>query len=123
MSVADSITSLANQTLTVTRRQVQPRVKGRAVPPVTSQFAILASVQAVTGRDLQRLGDGRITGDVWSIYTRTQLYIGSTETTAEAGYQPDLVEVAGKLCEVEHLETWPHLGDVFYKAIVRARAS
>ena len=80
MSYADSITSLANQTVTVTRRQVSSRIKGRAQPPVVATFAITASVQATSGRDLKRLPDGRITGDVWTVYTRQQLYLGCTES-------------------------------------------
>lgn len=120
MSYADSITSLANQSVTVTRRQVSSRIKGRAQPPVVTTFAITASVQATSGRDLKRLPDGRITGDVWTVYTRQQLFIGCTEAGSEAGYQPDLLQIDGKLCEIEHLETWPHLGSVYYKAICRA---
>jgi hypothetical protein len=123
VSYADSITSLANATLTVTRRQETASIKGREQPPITTTLSILASAQPTSGRDLQRLGDGRITGDRWTVYTTTRLYIGSTEAGTEGGYLPDLITIGDKQHEVEHLEHWEAFGAQHYKAICRAVVS
>lgn len=120
MSYADSIPSLSNGSLTVTRRlQVAP-VSGRAQAPTTSTLSIVASFQPTSGRNLQRMGDGRITGDLWTVWTKTRLYIGSTETGTEGGYLPDLVTIGDKQHEVEHVEHWSAFGAEHYKAICRA---
>lgn len=123
MSYSDSITSLANATLTVTRRQEAAPINGRAQPPTISTLSILASAQPTSGRDLLRLGDGRITGDRWTVYTKTRIYIGSTEAGIEGGYLPDLITIGDKQHEVEHLEHWSAFGSEHYKAICRAVVS
>jgi len=123
MSYTDSITNLANATLTVTRRQEAAPINGRAQAPTTSTLSILASAQPTSGRDLLRLGDGRITGDRWTVYTKTRIYIGSTEAGTEGGYLPDLITIGDKQHEVEHLEHWSAFGAEHYKAICRAVVS
>ena len=123
MSYSDSITNLANATLTVTRRQEAAPINGRAQPATTSTLSILASAQPTSGRDLLRLGDGRITGDRWTVYTKTRIYIGSTEAGTEGGYLPDLITIGDKQHEVEHLEHWSAFGSEHYKAICRAVVS
>lgn len=123
MSYADSITSLANATLTVIRRQEVAPINGRAQAPTTATLSIRASAQPTSGRDLQRLGDGRISADLWTVYTTTRLYIGSTEAGTEGGYLPDLIIIGDKQHEVEHLEHWSAFGAQHYKAICRAVVS
>ncbi len=123
MSYADSITSLANATLTVTRRQEVAPINGRAQTPITTTFAIRASAQPTSGRDLLRLGDGRISADRWTVYTTTRLYLGSTEAGTESGYLPDLITIGDKQHEVEHLEHWEAFGAQHYKAVCRAVVS
>lgn len=123
MSYADSITSLANATLTVTRRQEVAPINGRAQAPTTVTLSIRASAQPTTGIDLQRASDGRTTGDLWTVYTTTRLYIGSTEAGTEGGYLPDLITIGDKQHEVEHLENWSAFGAQHYKAICRAVVS
>ncbi len=123
MSYADSITSLANATLTVTRRQEVAPLNGRAQTPITTTLTIRASAQPTSGRDLLRLGDGRISADRWTVYTTTRLYIGSTEAGTEGGYLPDMLTIGDKQHEVEHLEHWSAFGAQHYKAICRAVVS
>ena len=123
MSYTDSITALANATLTVTRRQQVAPIAGRAQAPTTSTLSILASAQPASGRDMQRLADGKITGDLWTVWTKTRLYIGATEGGTEGGYLPDLITIGDKQHEVEHLEHWSAFGSEHYKAICRAVVS
>lgn len=123
MSYSDAITSLANATLTVTRRQETAPIKGREQPPITTTLSIRASAQPTSGRDLLRLGDGRISADRWTVYTTTRLYLGSTEVGTEGGYLPDLIAIGDKQHEVEHLEHWEAFGAQHYKAICRAVVS
>ena len=123
MSYSDSIGSLANVTLTVTRRLEVGPINGRAQPPTTSTLSIRASAQPTSGRDLERLGDGRVSSDLWTVYTTSRLYIGATETGTEGGYLPDLITIGDKQHEVEHLERWSAFGSEHYKAICRAVVS
>ena len=88
MSYADSITSLANATLTVTRRRQAAPVDGRDQAPTTSTFTIVASAQPTSGRDLQRLPDGKISADLWTVYTKTRLYLGATDAGTEGATFP-----------------------------------
>lgn len=120
MSYADSITSLANATLTVTRRQQAAPVDGRDQAPTTSTFTIVASAQPTSGRDLQRLPDGKISADLWTVYTKTRLYLGATDAGTEGGYLPDIIQIGDKQHEIEHLEHWSAFGAEHFKAICRA---
>jgi len=123
MSYTDSITNLANATLTVTRRQEVAPINGLAQAPITTTLSVVANAQPTSGSDLLRLGDGRISADLWTVYTTTRLYIGSTEAGTEGGYLPDLITIGDKQREVEHLEHWSAFGAQHYKAICRAKVS
>lgn len=116
MPLTDSILNLANTTITITHRTETPRVLGRAQPPTTATVSALASVQPTSGRDLQRLPEGRNTQDLISVWTLAELLLGDVG----AGILPDLIAYAGSSYEVEHVEPWTnHLGVVYYFGIAR----
>lgn len=120
MPYTDSITSLANESaLLVTRRAVSPRIAGRDQPPTITSFTIVASVQPITGRELERLSDGKIDSELFTIYTKTELKIGG----GGSGLLPDLISYLMKTLEVEKLEPWDAFGAKYYKAIARAIVS
>lgn len=115
MSYAAAVTSLANATLEVTRRAepVAVRVAGRVQPPVTSTFSIRASLQTPTGKDLERLPEGRWTSDMRVVYTLTALILGGPGT----GFLCDVVTIEGSPFEVQHVEPWDSLGGSFWRAV------
>lgn len=116
MAFTQSITSLANYTLTGTRRAEAALVAGREQPTVNTTFtAPNCSVQPPTNEDLQRLPEGRTVDDALVVFSTTRLQVGGPDT----GYQPDLLTIRGQLYEVEHLEHWPAFGVEYWYAIVR----
>lgn len=116
MPLTDSILNLANTTITITHRTEVPRVQGRTQPPVTSTVSAKASVQPTSGRDLQRLPEGKNTQDLVSVWTLEPLQLGDVGQ----GILPDLVAYNGSTYEAEHVEPWlGHLGVTYYFAIAR----
>ena len=116
MPLTDSILNLANTTIVITHRTESPRVLGRTQPPTTTTVSAKASVQPTSGRDLQRLPEGKGTQDLISVWTLEPLQLGDVG----AGILPDLVLYSGSTYEVEHVEPWTnHLGVTYYFAIAR----
>ena len=116
MPLTDSILNLSNATITITRRTESPRLLGRTQPPTTATVSAKASVQPTSGRDLQRLPEGKNTQDLISIWTLEPLQLGDIGQ----GILPDLITYAGSTYEVEHLEPWTnHLGVTYYFGIAR----
>jgi hypothetical protein len=98
VNLAPVITSLATGTYTVTRRDAATSgVDGRQVAASVTTFDILASVQPMGGRDLQRLPEGLRAAERLSVYTATPLRVSRT---------PDTVEIDGETWEVEVVEQW-----------------
>lgn len=110
MSATDAIGSLATGSYTVTRHAAGTRVQGRSVPGAVSTFSIIASVQPVTGRQLQDLPEGQRGTETIAIYTRTEL------KTRSADSEPDLVDNEGVPFEVVRVERWRAFSDVHYRA-------
>lgn len=116
MPLTDSILNLANAAITITHRTEVPRVLGRTQPPVTSTVSAKASVQPTSGRDLQRLPEGKNTQDLVSIWTLEELKLGDVGL----GILPDLVLYNGSTYEVEHVEPWTnHLGVTYFFGVAR----
>jgi hypothetical protein len=114
---ADLIESFATGTYTVTRRAAAAFVIGRAGTPGTSTLAIRASVYPATGRDLQRLPEGRRSLETRTLHTTTQLLVAT-----EGGNNCDLVTIDGQQWEVQMCETWPSAPNLAFKAIVQRAA-
>lgn len=120
MSYAAAIGSLANDTIVISRRAQAARVAGREQPPASvTTIPARASVQTPTGKDLQRLAEGRLVGDVRVVFTRMALLVGGPGT----GFLPDFVSFEGLVYEVEHVEHWKSFGANYYRAVVRATSS
>ena len=116
MPLTDSILNLANTTIQITHRTESPRVLGRTQPPVTATVSAKASVQPTSGRDLQRLPEGRNTQDLISVWTLEPLQLGDIGQ----GILPDLVLYNGSTYELEHVEPWVnHLGVAYWFGVAR----
>lgn len=117
MGYVEAIPSLANELITVTRRTETPKVAGREQPTTDIVFpGIIASVQAPTGKDLDRDSDGRSVQDLRVVFTEFVLQAGGPGT----GLLSDLVEIQGTLYELEHLEDWSAFDEGYCRAVVRA---
>ena len=116
MPYTQSITSLSNETMTVTRRAENAHVKGKEQPSTDTSFSIKGSFQPAKGKDLQRLPEGRILSEIFALWTLTELRAGTP-----AGALADRVNYRGKLYEVEHVEPWlGWFGGNYWKVLVRA---
>lgn len=88
-------------TYTVTRTEVGDYTQGRYASGPQSTFPIVADVQAVSGRTLKDLPEGKRAEDVQVLYTLAELRAGKpAEPQASASddpaVEPDLVEIDGE---------------------------
>lgn len=117
MDLSSLVDSFATGTYTVTRRTAAGYLRGVANPTTDETFAIRASVQPATGKDLLRLPEGRRADETRIIFTTTQLLIGDEGLTTEA----DTVSIDGQNWEVQHVESWLQAGGgVAYRCIAQA---
>jgi hypothetical protein len=87
-------------------------VDGVWTPAVDSVIAMQAGVYPLNGRALQRLPEGRRTGDVREVFTIAELRVSAP------GQAADKIEIDGAAFEVEIVENWQASGN-FYRSIVR----
>ena len=94
-------TLLGTLSLTVTRYGAAGSfVRGVFSPDAPSTFSIIASVQPLTGRELQQLPELQRTSARMKLYTTTQL------ETAREGSRADRVAYRGRELEVQVFEDW-----------------
>lgn len=109
MTLAFVIADLATGSYTVTRRAADTYdANGVRVLGATSTFAVVACVQPVLGRELQRLPEARRTREAKALWTQTAL---------QAQPVADRVTIDGEAYEVDSVQRWADSGD-YYKAIV-----
>lgn len=108
------ISRFATGTYTVTRRTASTYVAGRAVAGSSSTLTITASVQPASGRELERLPEGRRAKETRVLYTTTPLYVGGQG----AAYEADRIAIGGATWEVQHVEAWPAAGG-YTRALVQ----
>lgn len=104
MSLNGVIGVFATGTYTVTRTVTGTYTAGRYTDGATGTFDITASVQPVSGRDLQFVAEGEHGNEVKVVYTSTPLFT-RTPTTS-----PDKVAIDGETYEVFRVEKWQHFG-------------
>lgn len=110
MNFAPNILSFQTGTYTVTRRNsTVVGSDGRADLATATTFPITASVQHLTGRDLQRLPEGLRTSERRKLYTTTSLRVVGA---------PDVISIDSANWEVESIERYDVLGN-YYKVLVR----
>lgn len=113
MSLIGVIGSFATGTYAVTRRAPGAYdANGRFTPGGTSALNIEASIQPVTGRDLQVLPEGFSAEETKVVYTTTTL---RTESPAGAA---DIVTIDSEPYKVIRSERWEAFGDEHHRAFV-----
>lgn len=116
MDAAALIRRMNGQPLTVTRRGAGVVTNGIVAEGPSSTLPIVAGVQPASGRDLQRLPEGRRSTATLVLYTVTPLLVGNAGAANEA----DVVTIDGEEWEVQHVEHWRRSG--YYRVIVQAVA-
>lgn len=113
--IADFATNGSYQ---VTRRPRGGYVNGVATVGATSTFMIQASVQPASGKDLERLPEGRRSLSTMVIFTTTKLVTGGQSSPNDA----DLVLIEGAPWEIQHVEQWAQQGETgtFYRCIAQS---
>jgi len=104
MSLNDVIGVFATGTYTVTRGSAGAYTDGDFVPGGISTFLIEASIQPLSGRDLQLLSEAQHGEEVRRVYTKTEL------RTVTDGVVPDLLDIDGEAWRVIRFERWEAFG-------------
>ena len=107
MSLTGVIARFKTGDYTVTRSANGTYVNGRLVAGAPSTFSIEASIQPVTGRELQALPEAYHGEEVKVIYTVTELLAAPT---------PDVVTIDGEAWEVFKCQRWQAFGGTHYRA-------
>lgn len=112
MSLTGVISRFKTGTYTVTRTAAGTRTLGRYTPGAPSTFSIVASIQPVTGRDLQTLPEGQRAEETRVVYTTTEL------RTRTATVEPDTLSIDSETWAVTKVERWQAFGGTHYRAMV-----
>lgn len=112
VNVAPAILALSSGTYTVTRYAAGDYVAGKLTAGSTSTLSISASVQPVSGQELQRLPEGERVKDWLYVYTPTEL------NTREGKKAADKISIDGANYEVATVDDWATEGG-FYRALVQ----
>jgi hypothetical protein len=114
--VGDAINGCNPVTVTVTRYAAPVVTKGRRQDLVVdSTFEIVASIQPLSGKDLQQLPEGMRTERTKKIYTQTELFTAEVS----ASTVPDRLSYDGVDYLVSRSFDWEDTGD-YYKLIITA---
>lgn len=125
MSVTDSISSLGNATITISRTTRAPLVNGRRVAGTTTTIGPITVVaqpafnlnRVIGGADLDGTAENQKVVEIYQIHTTTQLFAGEEEDVG-ADYEPDVVTFKGKQWTVMRVEGWPAFGTMHYHAVI-----
>lgn len=109
MDLSFAILGFATGTYTVTRNTASYGSDGRLTAASPTTFSITASVQPLSGRDLQRLPEGKRTREARAVFTPTMLTPGPN--------LPDQIQIDGLAWEVDSVQDWQNLGG-YYRAVV-----
>ena len=111
MSKTSSLINSFGETITIRHYSAGVYTNGVYVPGgIASSVITQASVQPVTGEDLQQLPELERTKEVLKIYTAAEVYLADQRTGAPS----DLLEIRGKVYKAYHVEPWNY-DFVFYK--------
>jgi hypothetical protein len=105
-------------TFVVTRRAAPTYVNGILVAGATSTFSIVARPRPSTGKDMERLPEGRRSQETRVFETTARLL------TADQGgaNNADLITTADGVFEIQHVEEWPvSVADTAFYTVIAQR--
>jgi hypothetical protein len=112
MDLSGAVLDFATGTYNVTRAGGPGTyVAGVFTPAATSTVSVIASVQPMTGRDLQRLPDGLRAMELLVVFSVDELKV------AAPGVRPDVLAIDDATWQVETVERFNVLGN-YYRSIV-----
>ncbi len=117
MNLASLVNSFATSaTYSVKRMTRGATVRGRIQTGAQTTISITASVSPASGKDIDRLPEGREGKESRVVFTTTVLYAGGQGDV----YEADSVVIDGDDWEVSHVEKWVDSRSraVAYRAIV-----
>jgi hypothetical protein len=109
-NLSDVLELLGTGTYVVTRPGAESFVAGVRVAGVATTFSISASIQPMTGLELDRLPDGFRNSEAKACWTATALH------TLDSA-MPDTVLVGGLQYQVQSVEDWSDTG-AYYRAVL-----
>lgn len=115
MSLIGVVPRFSTGTYTFTRRAAETYTDGIVVAGATSTFTAQASIQPVSGRELQALAEAQHGQEVKVIYCNTELL---TRTPTQA---PDTVSLDSETWEVFRVERWQAFGQTHWRAYAQRR--
>ncbi len=120
MSLNDSITSLANATITIRRTLESTFVNGKYVkgPPVLIE-GVRAVIQpaynlnrVIGGADIEATVDNQRMAEVYQVHTTAKLY------TVQEDHDPDVILWRDSEWTVIRVEEWEITGEIHYHAVI-----
>lgn len=115
MNLSSVITNLGATNYTVTRLASNGYTDGRRNAPTSSTLTILAMVQPVTGRELDRMPEGLQDKEVRAVWTVADLKV----TVAGGEHEPDVITIDGFAYQVQSVDDWSTLGS--YRRYIAAK--
>lgn len=109
MALTEAITSFGTGTYTRTRYAAGSVTDGVKARGAGATASIQASVQPITGEDMQALPEGRRVDEVKAVFTTSELRAR------------DRLAIDGEVLEVDRVETWPFFGVTYYRAVCSRR--
>jgi hypothetical protein len=109
VSVTGAISSFATGTYTRTRYAAGTIADGVKTRGAGATATITASVQPLSGQDLQALPEGRRTDEVKAVFTTSELLTR------------DRLSIDGEVFEVDKVEPWPAFGLSYFRAVCSRR--
>ena len=107
MNLASVIANLGATIYTVTRLESNGYTDGRRNAPTASTLTILAMVQPLSGRELDRMPEGLQDKEVRAVWTTENLKV----TVAGGDHEPDVITIDGAPYQVQTVENWSALGN------------
>lgn len=115
IDMSSVIANLGATNYTVTRRLSGGYTDGRRNPPTETVLTVLAMVQPLAGRELDRLPEGLQDKELRAVWTQDELKM----TTADDEHEPDVITIDGAPYQVQTVENWYQLGN--YRRFIVAK--
>lgn len=106
MNLSSVIANLGATNYNIMRLTSNGYTDGRRNAPAESNFTILAMVQPLTGRELDRVPEGLQDKEVRAVWTTADLIV----STAGDTHEPDVITIDGAPYQIQTVENWSDLG-------------